>query len=47
MTTVWMAYYLDWSQFALFETEVEALRHAVEHSMQVRKITLPSGDIRK
>ena len=45
--TIWIAYYLDWSDFALFETEVEALRHAVDRAMRVKPITLPVVDIRK
>lgn len=36
---VWVAYYSDQSAFVLFETEIEALRHAVEMSMQVKFMT--------
>lgn len=32
----WIAYYSDWSGIAVFGTEIEALRHAVEHSMIVQ-----------
>lgn len=32
---VWIAYYQDRSGLAIFESEIEALRRAVEHSMQV------------
>lgn len=32
---VWLAYYSDWSGFRVFADEVDALRHAVAHSMQV------------
>lgn len=32
----WVAYYADWSGAAIFDSEVEALRHAVEHHMEVR-----------
>lgn len=44
--TVWLAYYRDWSAFAIFETEIEALRYAVEHTMQVKAVTLPATEIR-
>lgn len=44
--TVWIAFYSDWSSFALFETEIEALRHAVDHSMRVKSLTLPCFDVR-
>jgi hypothetical protein len=43
--SVWIAHYSDWGEFALFETEVEALRHAVAKVMQVREVTLPAVDI--
>lgn len=33
---VWLAYYSDRSGAAIFATEIEALRHAVEWSMAVR-----------
>lgn len=46
MNVVYLAYYDDWSGFALFATEVEALRHAVEHSMKVKTITLPCEEVR-
>lgn len=42
--TVWIAYHFDWSGFALFATEVEALRHAVDRSMSVGELTLPCPD---
>lgn len=29
----WIAYYSDWSNFAIFAHEIEALRYAVEHRM--------------
>lgn len=32
---VWLAYYSDWSAFMVFAAEVDALRYAVAHSMQV------------
>lgn len=44
-SVIWMAYYSDRSAIVLFETEMEALRHAVEHSMQVKKLTLPTGNL--
>jgi hypothetical protein len=44
--TVWMAYYSDWSDFAIFETEIEALRHAVKHEMHVKELTLPATGVR-
>lgn len=31
----WLAYYPDHSGLAIFGDEVEALRYAVEHSMQI------------
>jgi len=31
---VWFVYYLDYSGFAVFPTEIEALRYAVRHSME-------------
>ena len=40
---VWLAYYHDFSGLAVFLTEIEALRHAVENSMHVKFITW--GDI--
>lgn len=30
----WLAYYSDWSGFAVFDNELEALRYAVEHQMR-------------
>lgn len=27
----WVAYYSDWSGIAMFGTEIDALRYAVEH----------------
>lgn len=35
-TGAWLAYYVDRSGMAIFGSEVEALRYAVEESMQVR-----------
>lgn len=32
---VWLAYYDDWSAMATFEDEIDALRHAIGHSMKV------------
>ncbi len=44
--TIWVAYYSDMSACGLFTTEVEALRHAVEHSMpKVKKVVLPVPDL--
>lgn len=34
--TIWLAYYRDGSEVAVFGSELEALRHAVENGMQVR-----------
>ncbi len=28
--TYWLAYYSDWSEFAVFDSEIECLRYAVE-----------------
>lgn len=39
--TIWIAYYSDWSDFALFETEIAALRYATGTHMHVKAITLP------
>lgn len=33
---VWVAYYSDWSGAAIFASEIEALRHAVNMSMSVK-----------
>lgn len=33
---VWIAYYSDRSAVAVFATEIDALRHAVERRMEVR-----------
>jgi hypothetical protein len=38
LTRVWLAYYDDWSAMAVFMTEVEALRYAVEHSMRAKEV---------
>jgi hypothetical protein len=35
---VWLAYYSDWSGMAVFATEIEALRYAVEKSMIVSPV---------
>lgn len=32
---VWVAYHSDWSGFAIFDNEMEALRHAVANTMSV------------
>lgn len=32
---VWLAYYRDWSGMAVFRTELDALRYAVEKGMAV------------
>lgn len=31
----WLVYYSDWSGIAVFDTEIDALRYAVEKQMQV------------
>ena len=36
MTGVWLAYYSDWSSWAVFAEEIDALRHAVENAMSVK-----------
>lgn len=41
---VWFCYYTDYSGFAVFEHEIEALRYAVEKSMQCE--FRPWGDLR-
>lgn len=35
---VWIAYYPDGSSVVPFATEIEALRYAVEHKMEARKV---------
>jgi hypothetical protein len=32
---VWIAYHSDWSGFALFDTEIEALRHAIATGVRI------------
>lgn len=32
---IWVAYYSDWSGFAVFEAEIDALRYAVRQQMRV------------
>lgn len=44
--TIWVVYYFDFSGFGIFETEIEALRHAVDNSMNVKAVTLPCVDLR-
>lgn len=43
-TVCWMAYYTDWSGIAVFDNEIDCLRHAVTHHMEV--IELAAGDVR-
>lgn len=44
---VWVAYHSDWSGFAIFATESEALRFALKHSMShVSPVQLPCEDVR-
>lgn len=33
----WVAYHTDYSGIAVFSTEIEALRYAVEHGMKVER----------
>ncbi len=40
--TIWIAYHPDLSEFSIFDTEIEAMRHAVQHSMSVRELALPA-----
>lgn len=35
----WLAYYHDWSAMAVFDSEIECLRYAVERQMQVRPVS--------
>ena len=44
--TVWLAYYTDWSDFAIFATEIEALHYALTRMMAVKAVTLPATEIR-
>ena len=39
-THAWLAFYPDWSGFALFANEIECLRYAVSKTMQVALIPL-------
>lgn len=32
----WIAYYGDYSDAVIFDDEIDALRHAVEHAMSVK-----------
>ena len=41
--TVWVAYYPGWTGIAVFATEIEALRYAVEHEMKVARFA--SGEV--
>lgn len=34
----WLAYYSDSSAFAIFDSEIKALRYAVDHEMKVRAL---------
>lgn len=43
---LWIAFHGDMSGIAVFATEIEATRHAAEHSMRVRSVTLPCDDLR-
>ena len=38
---VWVAYYLDLSDLAVFASELEALRFALDRHMSVKALTLP------
>ena len=38
MNELWVAFYSDWSGFAIFTDEVKCLRYAVDHSMRVHKM---------
>lgn len=40
---VWVAYHFDWSEFAIFAEEIQALRFAVQHSMQCERIPYGVG----
>jgi hypothetical protein len=46
-TTVWIAYYPDWSGFAVFASEIEALRHACDEHMSLVMIVMPCRDVKK
>lgn len=43
---VWLAYYSDMSGVVPFSTEVAALRHAVQHHMQVKYARFGDDDWR-
>lgn len=38
MGTYWIAYYCDWSGFAVFLHEIDCLRYAVKHDMQAAEV---------
>lgn len=40
---VWVAYYLDYSEMVPFDSEVEARRYAVAHSMHVDFVAFGTG----
>jgi hypothetical protein len=45
LQSVWVAYYSDGSGHALFQQELQALRHAVDRSMSVAEVRLPCEDL--
>lgn len=34
----WIAYYSDWSGFAVFDSEIKCLRYAVENHMEAAEV---------
>lgn len=43
----WVAFYSDWSEFTIFEEEIDALRYAVEYG-PMRVVRVPTrADVRK
>ncbi|HSS11793.1 MAG TPA: hypothetical protein VLL25_18035 [Acidimicrobiales bacterium] len=43
---VWLCHYVDWSALAVFATELEARRYAMEHSMEEAR-WCPWGEVKQ
>ena len=43
--TMWFCYHTDFSGFAIFDNELDALRYAVEKSMECQQVI--NGDIKE
>lgn len=44
-STMWFCWYDDFSGFAIFDNEMDALRYAVEHSMNCKQVV--NGDLKE